>query len=384
MIPAVLHQVWPEVDPIPHRLRGYREALRAMHPGWTHRLWTPAELDALPMRNRALYDRAEDEAPTDWIRWRADIARLEALYRDGGIYLDVDTEAVRPMGALLTEYGGCWFAESPNREGHATQAAFGATPGHPFLAHLLERMEASVAEHGGQRIHHRVGTKFVDRELHAVGERMGVRMLPWRWFAGQSITDREAGAALDLAQAYTAHRYDNTAKLRSAAPQIAAFRAAADVLDAAGVTWWLCSGVLLGHVRDGAWIPWDKDVDLGIWPEDAVRAREAFQRAGWPFKRDRESQMWPVHGATKVDLHAHYRDPANGGVYKLHGKREDIRMDYPAHLFESMQPTVYYLRRTLMPSPPEEYLAHQYGEDWTTPKQAWKWDSDPLNIRRLA
>src|SRR5690606_2501611 len=116
----------------------------------------------------------------------------------------------------------------------------------------------------------------------------------------------------------------------AAAAQVAAFRAAADVLNSAGVTWWICSGVLLGHIRDGSWIPWDGDVDVGIWPEDANRVREAFHRAGWPFRRDRESQMWAVHGETKVDIHAHYRD--GDTVYKLHGPREQIRMDYSAAL----------------------------------------------------
>lgn len=386
-IPRKLHHVWPELDPVPHRTRALIEGLRERHPGWEHRLWTPAELDALPMRNRGLYDLAERAAPNDWIRWRADIARLEVVNHEGGIYVDTDTESVRALDPLLTEHGDCWWAESPNREGHVTQAVFGATARHPFLRHLLQRIVKSAHEHMGQRIHHMVGTKFVDREFHAVGEGLGVRMLPWRWFAGRSIAAREKGVAADLTEAYVGHRYDNTAKHRAAAPQIAAFRAAADVLNGVGVEWWLCSGVLLGHIRDGAWIPWDMDVDVGIWPEDVETVRAAFVRAGWPFKRDRESQMWPVHGGrgvkggTKIDVHAHYRD--GDVVFKLHGKGEKIRMNYSAALFEDMQPSVYYLRRTLLPSPPERYLEEQYGPDWMVPRREWRWDESPVNIVRL-
>jgi hypothetical protein len=122
-------------------------------------------------------------------------------------------------------------------------------------------------------------------------------------------------------------------------------------------------------------------VDVGIFPDDAKRARAAFRKAGWQFKRDFASQMWPVHDGVKIDLHIHYRE--GNEVYKLHGKQQRIKMSHPAHLFDNLTPTVFYLRDTLMPSPPEDYLAHMYGDDWLTPKREWKWDESPRNITRL-
>lgn len=378
MIPRIIHRVWPGPDPVPYRFRAHAETFAANHPGWEHRLWTPTEIDQLDMVNRDLHDRAEQLAPHDWLRFRADIARLEIVAQFGGVYVDTDAESLKPLDPLLDD--GCFFPTSPNNPDGITQAVFGAEPGHPFLVHLLDVMAANAHANRGRRIHEQVGTRFVDRTYQQTKPK-DVTVHPWWMFAGQSITDRNAGKTPDLSRAYVAHKYDNTAKHRRAKPQIAAFRAAADILDEAGVEWWLTSGVLLGHIREGAWIPWDTDVDLGIWPDDVEVVRKAFKKARWPFKRDRDSQMWPAHQGTKIDLHTHYRD--GDTVYKLHGRRENLRMDYPAHLFEDLRPSVFYLRHTLIPSPPEDYLAHQYGDDWLTPKRDWQWDTSPRNITRL-
>lgn len=369
MIPKIIHWVWPGHDPIPHRYRAYAETWKTHHPDWEHRLWTPTEIDGLNMVNRDLYDAAETEAPNDWLRWRADIVRLEIIFRHGGIYVDADAECLKPFDSLLEH--GCWLAESPNAPGHATQAVFGAEPEHPFINYAVHQLGESADYNAGMRINHRVGSRFIDRMYQASGR--DVELLPWRWLAGQSIKDREQGKQPDLSDAFCWHRYDNTDRHRSAKRQVAAFRAAADVLDGAGVEWFLTSGLLLGHIRDGRILPWDGDVDIGIWPKDVERVREAFK--GWPFKRNFDSQMWPVHNGVKIDIHTHYQD--GDQVFKLHGKRQDIRMSHPAF---DLAPTIFYLRECLMPSPPEAYLEHMYGSDWTTPKKEWQWDRDPLNI----
>lgn len=373
MIPKIVHRVWPGPDPIPYTFRAHAATFEEHNPGWEHRLWTLDEIDGLDMRNRELYDRAKQEAPDDWIRWRADIARLEILFQHGGIYVDTDAECLQPLDPLL-EFG-CWFAESPNALGHATQAVFGSEPDHPFLHYALNQLAESARHNAGMRINHRVGSRFIDRMYQASQD---VELLPWQWFAAQSIKARDAGKAPSQDFGYINHRYFNTDRHRNSKPQVDAFRAAADVLTEAGVEWFLTSGLLLGHIREGRILPWDRDVDIGIWPEDVEKVRKAFR--GWRFKRDFDSQLWPVHRDTKIDIHTHYRD--GDQVYKLHGKQQKIRMDHAAHLFD-LQPTVFYLRETLMPSPPEEYLAHMYGDDWLTPKKNWQWDKDPQNITRL-
>ena len=41
------------------------------------------------------------------------------------------------------------------------------------------------------------------------------------------------------------------------------------LIKANGIPMWLDSGTLLGAVRDGAFIPWDNDIDVAVWELDA-------------------------------------------------------------------------------------------------------------------
>jgi hypothetical protein len=91
-------------------------------------------------------------------------------------------------------------------------------------------------------------------------------------------------------------------------------------LDHRGVRAWLDSGSLLGVVRDGALPPWDKDLDLGVWREDAEAVREVLQGVAERFgARLQEKHLggrayaWvlspvPVEGAATLPVAVHIFD----------------------------------------------------------------------------
>ncbi|NXS40097.1 FKRP protein, partial [Balaeniceps rex] len=86
-------------------------------------------------------------------------------------------------------------------------------------------------------------------------------------------------------------------------------RHVAGVLEAAGVRYWLEGGSLLGAARLGDIIPWDYDVDLGIYREDVSKCRWlATAAAGEPVE-DTEGFLW--------------EKAAEGDFYRVHYSRSN-------------------------------------------------------------
>jgi mannosyltransferase OCH1-like enzyme len=93
MIPRVFHQIWVGADPIPETFVEYQETWRRHHPDWEMRLWTE---DNLPELTRPEgYDRMRN--PSE----RGDLIRYELLRSFGGVYIDMDTECLRPIDELV-------------------------------------------------------------------------------------------------------------------------------------------------------------------------------------------------------------------------------------------------------------------------------------------
>ena len=49
---------------------------------------------------------------------------------------------------------------------------------------------------------------------------------------------------------------------------VEALREVKEILDKHGIEYWLDCGTLLGAIRDRKFIPWDSDIDLGMWEKD--------------------------------------------------------------------------------------------------------------------
>jgi mannosyltransferase OCH1-like enzyme len=131
VIPRVFHHVWVGPNPLPDEFARYRKTWAAHHPGWEMRLWTE---DNLPrdLRRAEVYERLRVPAE------RADILRLEVLWREGGVYLDTDFECLRPIEPLIE---GLDFFAAYLKPGRTNNAVIGAVPGHPILDRALDELK---------------------------------------------------------------------------------------------------------------------------------------------------------------------------------------------------------------------------------------------------
>jgi mannosyltransferase OCH1-like enzyme len=136
-IPRIIHQVWVGPSPLPERFAAYQETWRRLHPDWELRFWTE---DNLPpdLRRPEAYERLR--SPVE----RCDILRLEVLWRDGGVYVDTDFEALRPIDELLGDLDFFVGYIGPGRPAHGLM---GAVPRHPIIGRALE--EIRPREHHG-------------------------------------------------------------------------------------------------------------------------------------------------------------------------------------------------------------------------------------------
>jgi len=153
----------------------------------------------------------------------------------------------------------------------------------------------------------------------------------------------------------------------------------ADVLDAAGVPFFLQCGTALGAYRDGAFIEGDGDIDIGFLLEDTQTScykpsaivstiTELRQRG---FNAKGVSKPWNFCRALKLAKNGIHVDICgwmrHGGERFLQSRRKDYALVHPAIIIETVEPVDWLGRTFQIPSPAEKYLESEYGPDWCTP-----------------
>ena len=140
----------------------------------------------------------------------------------------------------------------------------------------------------------------------------------------------------------------------------------------------LVAGTVLGHVRSSSVIPWDKDIDVGVFREDVdiPRLEERVERA--PRFNVRRLDLTTdrlridhVNGA-KIDVFPHYLD-VDGRVW--HDGAATRWWNRP---FELTQVEFLGVQQWI-PDPAETYLTDSYG-DWRTPDPTFDARLDAPNV----
>jgi mannosyltransferase OCH1-like enzyme len=129
-IPKIIHQIW--VGDQTKRPTKFINKCKELHPNWEHMLWTEKELNTLT--NLRQFNQHGNQS----YNGMANVARYEILYNYGGVYLDADTEILRPIDDLLDK--GEFFAAYENeivRNGLIANGTIGSVKNHIILEELI-------------------------------------------------------------------------------------------------------------------------------------------------------------------------------------------------------------------------------------------------------
>ncbi|XP_050713554.1 ribitol 5-phosphate transferase FKRP-like [Eriocheir sinensis] len=139
------------------------------------------------------------------------------------------------------------------------------------------------------------------------------------------------------------------------------------------VRWWLEGGSLLGAVRSGDLLPWDYDVDVGVYASDAERC-PPLRAARWQTLEDTDGFVWQraaeggfyrVHYSTANHLHvdvfpftARGGTMTRGGAWNT-GHRQDV--DFPEHFLRPIASVSFAGVMAAAPNNVRDFLELKFG-----------------------
>lgn len=133
-----IHQIWIGPKPFPEEFKKYKKSWIDKHPNWEYKLWNDKDIEEFKLRNKELYDKSTNYAE------KADIARYEILYREGGVYVDVDIKCLKPIDKIHKKFdfyaGMNAVIDNPEEYIYATNALIGATAKHPILKYCIKTL----------------------------------------------------------------------------------------------------------------------------------------------------------------------------------------------------------------------------------------------------
>lgn len=130
MIPKKIHYCWFGGNPKPKLAKKCFRSWKKYCPGYEIIEWNEGnyDLSAAPLYVRQAYEAKKWAFVTDYVR-------LQAVYEQGGIYLDTDVELRNSLDPLLINRAYFGFEDGMYVN---TGVGFGAEQGHPILWEMME------------------------------------------------------------------------------------------------------------------------------------------------------------------------------------------------------------------------------------------------------
>ncbi|XP_029474999.1 fukutin-related protein [Rhinatrema bivittatum] len=145
-----------------------------------------------------------------------------------------------------------------------------------------------------------------------------------------------------------------------------------NILETSGVRYWLEGGSLLGAARHQDIIPWDYDVDLGIYLEDipnceflrSIESGSIVDEKGYVWEKAIEGDFYRVQYSETNHLHVDIWPfyPKNGIMTKDTWMDHKQDVDFPEHFLKPLVPMQFAGFTAMAPNNYKSFLELKFGE----------------------
>lgn len=133
-IPKRIHQIWIGPNPLPDFYKILTNTWKQMHPEWEYKLWQNEDLENFEIKNN------KEFYATNSMSERANILRLEILERLGGVYIDIDSECLKPLDELHINFHFYAGICPNNADAVISNGIIGAIPNHQIISNAVKKI----------------------------------------------------------------------------------------------------------------------------------------------------------------------------------------------------------------------------------------------------
>ena len=139
MIPRIIHQIWIGNKEKPC---DWMDTWKKNNQDFEYMFWGEKEIDELLLVNRKAYDTLYSQRS---FCGAADVARVEILYRFGGIYIDADCECIRKLSDAPFLNKECFFVPMSDKSHKISNGVMGIEKEHHYMKEYMDAI-AKVEE----------------------------------------------------------------------------------------------------------------------------------------------------------------------------------------------------------------------------------------------
>jgi len=134
-IPKIIHQIWIGGNNIPQQYQYYNSTWKKLNPDWNIIIWEDEDIKKLDPDIIKLINQARSFAE------KADIMRLDILKKYGGVYVDMDTLALKPFDKIIQNYEFVAVTAATDENFEVTNSLIASSINNPIINNAIEYLK---------------------------------------------------------------------------------------------------------------------------------------------------------------------------------------------------------------------------------------------------